>query len=108
MQRDPSVLLARTLGEFGTALEKVRAAQGHLVEQRTRMEELRVECEDRAAFMAASAHIAADREPFEVSLKVRPRERAPLVVHASVTSDGIALRWILRLTGPVAAHVGQL
>ena len=53
-------------------------------------------CEDRAAFLSTSARAAAAPEPLDVSIKLRPRERAPLTVRARVSGDEGTLRWILR------------
>ena len=57
-------------------------------------------CEDRTAFLAASARMTGASEPIELSLKLRPRERAPLAVRARVSAAGDSLRWVLR---PVSA-----
>src|SRR5205823_8857536 len=53
-------------------------------------------CEDRGGFLAASAQAASSPDPMELTLKLRPRERAPLTVHARVVGDAEGLRWVLR------------
>jgi len=57
-------------------------------------------CEDRGAFLNASARVTNSADPMELVLKLRPRERAPLTVHARVVGDAEGLRWVLR---PAAA-----
>jgi len=58
-------------------------------------------CEERTQFLAASARAASQDEPLELQLKLRPRERAPLIVTARVRGDASGLRWVLR---PAAVH----
>jgi PAS domain S-box-containing protein len=54
-------------------------------------------CEDRTGVLAASARVATQPGPLELSIKLRPRERAPLTVTARVTGgDDGSLRWVLR------------
>jgi PAS domain-containing protein len=53
-------------------------------------------CEERGAFLIASAHVAASASAMELTLKLRPRERAPLTVHAHVAGAAEGLRWVLR------------
>ena len=53
-------------------------------------------CEDRTQFLSATARAAADAASQEMVLKLRPRERAPLTISASVSGDRDGLRWILR------------
>jgi PAS domain S-box-containing protein len=55
-------------------------------------------CEDRAAFLAAGVRVATEAggSMLELTLKLRPRERAPLAVAATVTGQGDSLRWVLR------------
>ena len=48
-------------------------------------------CEDRARFFVACGRAAAETTPFELSLKLRPRERAPFVVTACVSGDASGL-----------------
>jgi len=56
-------------------------------------------CEDRARFLVASDSAAAADAPMELTLRVRPRERAPMPVSARVSGDASGLRWILRQAG---------
>ncbi len=53
-------------------------------------------CEDRARFLEQSTRVARDKSTAEWSVKVRPRERAPLHVMMLVRGDGATLRWIVR------------
>jgi PAS domain S-box-containing protein len=53
-------------------------------------------CEDRGRFLEESGRIAREKATSELRLKLRPRERAPLTITASVRGDGQNLRWILR------------
>lgn len=53
-------------------------------------------CEDRGAFLTASARVATSAGATELTLKLRPRERAPLTVQARVVGDADGLRWLLR------------
>ena len=53
-------------------------------------------CEDRNAFLQASARVAGDGSTAELVLKLRPRERAPLEITARVSGDATTLRWLLR------------
>jgi PAS domain-containing protein len=53
-------------------------------------------CEDRARFFSACGRATAETTPFELTLKLRPRERAPLLVGARVSGDTSGLRWVLR------------
>jgi PAS domain S-box-containing protein len=57
-------------------------------------------CEDRGRFLDESGRIARDKTTAELRLKLRPRERAPLTITATVHGDGQNLRWILRHAGP--------
>ena len=63
-------------------------------------------CEDRSAFLSASARAAASPEATDLVLKVRPRERAALTVHARVSGDKDGVRWVLRAGPP--PDVGKL
>ena len=56
-------------------------------------------CEDRGRFLDESGRIATERGSAEWRLKLRPRERAPLTVSATVRGDGSALRWVFRRLG---------
>ena len=53
-------------------------------------------CEDRAAFLTTATRATDATEPLDVSLKLRPRERAPLAVRARVSGTPDGLRWVLR------------
>jgi PAS domain-containing protein len=57
-------------------------------------------CEDRAAFVEASTRIARDGGAARLTLKIRPRERAPVTVDAHVSVDSGALQWILKTAEP--------
>jgi PAS domain-containing protein len=53
-------------------------------------------CEDRAQFLAASAEVTQDGQPASLIVKLRPRERAPIMVDARVKADGDRLQWMLK------------
>jgi len=54
-------------------------------------------CEDRTRFLVATERAAAQDGPHDMTLKLRPRERAPLSVEARVSGgDSQTLRWLLR------------
>jgi len=53
-------------------------------------------CEDRTGLLTASRRITQDTAPTSLTLKLRPRERAPLTVDARVSGDESGLRWILK------------
>lgn len=53
-------------------------------------------CEDRSRFLTELTRIGAEAESSSMSFKLRPRERAPLVVDAKVKGDGATLRWVIR------------
>lgn len=53
-------------------------------------------CENRAEFLASGLRAAADGATFDLTLKLRPRERAPLTVRATASGSGEFVRWILR------------
>jgi PAS domain-containing protein len=53
-------------------------------------------CEDRTAFLESCARMASEGTPAQTTLKIRPRERAPLNVAAHVSGDGRTLRWLLK------------
>ena len=53
-------------------------------------------CEDRSRFLTEISEMSADGRSGELSFRLRPRERAPLDVVATVGADPSALRWILR------------
>ena len=53
-------------------------------------------CEDRAGFLTEISRLSTDGRSGELSFKLRPRERAPLDVIATVGADLTGLRWVLR------------
>jgi PAS domain S-box-containing protein len=53
-------------------------------------------CEERAQFLSACGRTAADASTLELSVKLRPRERAPVSVQTRVSGDSTGLRWVLR------------
>ena len=53
-------------------------------------------CEDRTRFLIEAARVTSDPVPLDMKVKVRPRERAPLLVTARVTGDDAGLRWLLQ------------
>ena len=53
-------------------------------------------CEDRAQFLQVAASLATDGGERELAVKLRPRERAPLIVKADVAGEAGSLRWIIR------------
>jgi len=62
-------------------------------------------CENRGAFLATVAGLASEASVLELTLKLRPRERAPLMVSARVKGGSETLRWLLR---PVSASTTTL
>lgn len=65
-------------------------------------------CEERGEFLAASARAATDSSTMELTLKLRPRERAPLAVAARVSGDADGLRWVLRPAAPASSDSTSL
>jgi PAS domain S-box-containing protein len=53
-------------------------------------------CEDRTRFLLDAARVTEDPAPVDLTVKVRPRERAPLLVTAKVTGDETGLRWLIQ------------
>jgi PAS domain S-box-containing protein len=53
-------------------------------------------CEDRTRFLLDAARVMSEARPVDMTLKVRPRERAPLLVKAKVTGDESGLRWLIQ------------
>ena len=53
-------------------------------------------CENRGAFLQACTRIAEDGGHADLTLKIRPRERAPLSIAAHVAGSDGELRWLLR------------
>jgi len=56
-------------------------------------------CEGRLQFLAESTRVAQDGRPASLTLKLRPRERAPLTIDAIVKGDNGSLQWILKTAG---------
>jgi PAS domain-containing protein len=56
-------------------------------------------CENRTGFLADLQQLAAGQRAGGLTFKLRPRERAPLDVVATVGLDSSGLRWVIR---PVA------
>lgn len=57
-------------------------------------------CEDRTRFLLEAARVTPDAAPVELTLKMRPRERAPLLVTAKVIADDDGLRWLIQPAAP--------
>lgn len=57
-------------------------------------------CANRAEVLAGASRAAADGQALDITLRLRPRERAPLTVRGSVTGDAGPVRWILRSSEP--------
>jgi PAS domain-containing protein len=53
-------------------------------------------CEDRARFLGEIGRLAAEGRSAQLAFKLRPRERAPLDVVATVGADVKGLRWVIR------------
>jgi two-component system, OmpR family, sensor histidine kinase VicK len=53
-------------------------------------------CENRGAFLAQAARLAAEASHSEITIKLRPRERAPLTASARVQGNADGLRWLLQ------------
>lgn len=53
-------------------------------------------CEDRARFLSEISRLSSGKRSGQLSFKLRPRERAPLDVIATVAADLTGLRWVLR------------
>lgn len=70
-------------------------------------------CEERTQFLHDSARAASQDTPIDMSLKVRPRERAPIAVSARVSGGNDSLRWVIRpvetttSSGPEAVSVSH-
>jgi PAS domain S-box-containing protein len=60
-------------------------------------------CEERGRFLSDISLLAAEERSRQFTFKLRPRERAPVEVAATVEGSGGILRWVLRLAGSVAA-----
>jgi PAS domain S-box-containing protein len=57
-------------------------------------------CEDRTQFLLDAARVMSDPVIVDMTMKVRPRERAPLLVSAKVSGDDSGLRWLLLPASP--------
>lgn len=53
-------------------------------------------CEDRAAFLETCIRVASESTAAQFTVKIRPRERAPLTVGIQVSGDATTLRWLLK------------
>jgi PAS domain S-box-containing protein len=53
-------------------------------------------CQDRAGFLDEAMRAATQPGPFDLEVKLRPRERAPIDVAVRVSGGGNILRWVLR------------
>jgi two-component system sensor histidine kinase VicK len=53
-------------------------------------------CEERSRFLADISRLAAEGRSSELGFKLRPRERAPVDVIATVGADTKGLRWVIR------------
>ena len=58
--------------------------------------------ENRARFLAEMTRVQIEGTSADLTLRLRPRERAPIDVSARVQGDGATLRWILQ---PLAMSV---
>lgn len=57
-------------------------------------------CEDRTQFLLDAARVTSQPAPVNMTMKLRPRERAPLLVSAKVSGDETGLRWVLQPESP--------
>jgi two-component system sensor histidine kinase VicK len=53
-------------------------------------------CQDRSGFLRTLESMGEQTHATELPFRLRPRERAPLDVSASVRADGAAIRWVVR------------
>ena len=53
-------------------------------------------CEERGRFLSSISKLASEGRSTDMTLKLRPRERAPVDVVAAVNTDPTALRWVIR------------
>ena len=60
-------------------------------------------CEERGRFLNDISRFAVEGRSGELTFKLRPRERAPLDVIATVGGDPGSLRWVLRPTSATPA-----
>jgi PAS domain S-box-containing protein len=59
-------------------------------------------CQDRSGFLKLLESMREQTGAAELPFRLRPRERAPLDVFATIRADGGSIRWVLR---PVEAYV---
>jgi PAS domain S-box-containing protein len=59
-------------------------------------------CQDRSGFLKTLESVSEQTRPTDLPFRLRPRERAPLEVSATVRADGGSVRWVVR---PVDARV---
>lgn len=97
---DPSVVTApdTTILEVNrAAADLLNVSQRHLLGKTLSV----FVCEDRTRFLKESQRLTQQQEnSADLQLKLRPRERAPLVVRGRVRVDGANLRWILQAAAP--------
>jgi PAS domain-containing protein len=60
-------------------------------------------CQDRGRFIEEARRATTEPAPLDLTVKLRPRERAPIDVAVTVSGGGTSLRWILRPTAAVHA-----
>ena len=53
-------------------------------------------CQDRSGFLKILESMTEHAHPTELSFRLRPRERAPLDVSATIRPDGASIRWVVR------------
>jgi PAS domain S-box-containing protein len=53
-------------------------------------------CQDRSGFLKAIESLGEQTRATELPFRLRPRERAPLDVSATVRADAGAIRWVVR------------
>jgi two-component system sensor histidine kinase VicK len=58
-------------------------------------------CQDRGRFIEEAKRATTEPAPLDLTVKLRPRERAPIDVAVTVSGAGTSLRWILRPTAAV-------
>ena len=65
-------------------------------------------CEERAQFLVVADALARQGGERQLTIRLRPRERAPLTVHARVVGEGGSLRWILNPVGTSEPEPGTV
>ena len=53
-------------------------------------------CQDRSGFLKTLESMSEHTLATELPFRLRPRERAPLNVSATVRADGVSIRWVVR------------